>query len=198
MKVHEIIKKENRKDESELFLIYFVRYGEWWRPYEWSAYLANHFPNGLKEYERLNPIREEIKSIDGGLIRVGLKLSSFKKYLPGIPVESMTGDVVTFDASPYYQGSDITFENYLEKFNQWKESVPMEKKNKKAKEKSSSEKTSERANTTTMNCCSSSGSGKPGILSIFSEIITHPIDNFSMKENQDFLIKIKNSLLKLL
>ena len=39
----QIIEIEKRNTNEELFKIQFYLDGEWWRAYEWSAYLCNMF-----------------------------------------------------------------------------------------------------------------------------------------------------------
>ena len=48
MKYSDIILKEARNSENELYQIHFYQEGDWWRAYEWSSYLVVQFPNGLE------------------------------------------------------------------------------------------------------------------------------------------------------
>ena len=86
MTVKEVLEIEKRT-EDDLYDIHFFYEGGWWRAYEMSAYLCSHLGSELTEAERLKPTKRMLK--DGTEhIFVGLKLSSFTKYLPNIDIDT--------------------------------------------------------------------------------------------------------------
>ena len=116
----EHIKDENRTIEDFL-KIKFYKEGNFWRAYEWSAYLCEFFPNGLSENDKLKPTYKEIKGVDGGMIFVGFPTSSFKKFFPTIDNKDFFNDkdgVKIIDVSKEF--NKIAFENIGSILNEWK------------------------------------------------------------------------------
>jgi hypothetical protein len=83
MNIEEILDSEKR-NEDNLYDIHFYMEGSFWRAYEWSAYLSRHFPSELTEDERLKPTKKITKTCKDWYVHIGLPLSSFEKYLPGV------------------------------------------------------------------------------------------------------------------
>ena len=117
--------KEHIKDETrtieDYLKIKLYKEGNFWRAYEWSAYLCEFFPNGLQENEKLNPTYKDVKGIDNGLIFVGLPTPSFKKYLPTIENKDFFNDkngVKIIDASKEFE--KIAFDDIGNLLNEWK------------------------------------------------------------------------------
>lgn len=117
--------KEHIKDETrtiEDFLrIKLYKEGNFWRAYEWSAYLCEFFPNGLTEDEKLKATYKDVKGTDNGLIFVGLPTASFKKYLPTIENKYFFNDkdgVKIIDASKEFE--KIAFDDIGNLLNEWK------------------------------------------------------------------------------
>ena len=117
--------KEHFKDENrtieDFLTIKFYKEGNFWRAYEWSAYLCEFFPNGLSENDKLKPTYKEIKGVDGGIIFVGLPTSSFKKFFPSLENKDFFNDkdgVKLIDVSKEF--NKIAFENIGNILNEWK------------------------------------------------------------------------------
>ena len=117
--------KEHIKDETrtkEDFLkIKLHKEGNFWRAYEWSAYLCEFYPNSLSENEKLKPTYKDVKGIDNSLIFVGFPTSSFKKFFPTIDNKDFFDDkdgVKLIDVSKEFD--KIAFENIESLLNEWK------------------------------------------------------------------------------
>ena len=54
----QIIEIEKRNTNEDLFKIQFYLEGEWWRAYEWSAYLCELFFDTLEDSNKLIPINK--------------------------------------------------------------------------------------------------------------------------------------------
>lgn len=123
---------ETRTDDNIMKLYLFNENG-WWRAYEWSAYLCNHLPCELDEANRLNPTKKNSSFFDGGIIFVGLKATSFEKYLPCLckDVESIDLEQkqIEFDVSDLFY--DCDFSNYKELLYEWKGKFKFKKRNEK-------------------------------------------------------------------
>lgn len=121
MKQEEIYNSENRFNDN-VKTIYLHKEGEWWRAYEWSAWLCNHIPCDVVGNERLNPIRKRANMFPDGLISVGLKATSFQKYLPCLTakiddIDLESGEIV-FDVSDLFP--EENFDDYTELLKKWK------------------------------------------------------------------------------
>ena len=117
--------KEHIKDEErtieDYLKIKLYKEGNFWRAYEWSAYLCEFFPNNLQEDEKLKPTYKDVKGVENGLIFVGLPTPSFKKYLPSIENKDFFNDkdsVKIIDASKEFE--KIAFDDIGGLLNDWK------------------------------------------------------------------------------
>ena len=185
MKYSDIILKETRNSENELYQIHFYQEGDWWRAYEWSSYLVVQVPNGLEEKDKLKPIRKPYKENKDGIILVGLKASSFEKYLPNIKYNVIEDKHMIVDVSgmnlPLFNISD-----YSTVLSEWKNKYPF----KETKEKKEENKTTVELPPYIFN------ENKNTVMSIVFEIMTYNID-VNNEKNTAFLQKIKNNFLNI-
>ena len=162
-----------KRDASNLTKIHLIREGIWWRANEWSAYLCQHFPSELKENERLKPTKKNSKENNDGLIFVGLKLTSFGKFLPGLVMPKdfnfNEGEVLSIDVKDFFD-KDF-FADHETKLREWKNKFKVKRNN-------------DRDNS--------------GIISenyandILKMILEYPMENHTIIENVGFLAKIKS------
>ena len=89
MKYNDASSLEER-NENNLYEIHFYFEGDWWRAYEWSAYLATHYKTS--EVSSLVPTKKSWSGNEDGIVLVGLKTQSFKKYFPELDVEYLISD----------------------------------------------------------------------------------------------------------
>ena len=114
MSVQEIYDSEKR-DNTNLYDIHFYMEGSFWRAYEWSAYLSRKFPSTLNEDERLKVLKKVTRNDEKGYVQVGLQLSSFEKYFPGVAddesIFEMKNKHIIIHAEKFFNGED--FSNYV-------------------------------------------------------------------------------------
>lgn len=119
--IKEIVKRERERTDEDLGVIYFYKEGNspWYRAYELSAYYAHFYMNNLDKKERLKVIKKRYKVVQDDIMSVGLRLESFKKYLPDLSLDKINeGDfVVSINLSNY---DDINLSSYKEKVDIWK------------------------------------------------------------------------------
>lgn len=131
MKQEDIYKTENRSNDN-VKTIYLHKEGDWWRAYEWSAWLCNHIPCDSDEVKRLNPIKKRASMFPDGLISVGLKVISFQKYLPCLQAKldeiDLKSGEICFDVSDLF--SDENFDNYEDLLKDWKNECKFKNDNK--------------------------------------------------------------------
>ena len=181
----EIINKEKRQSLDDLLKIHLYLENDWWRAYEWSAYLCNIFPNNLDENNKLRPTHKNDNSHENGIILVGLKQSSFAKYFPNV-IPSIVGEKhMVMDVSEQMREFNLTLETYNEKLIEWKKTIPIKQEN---------EKTKQTANQIT----TSKSQGKSNIMAVMQEVLAYPIENKTLIENTMFISHLKSELIKLI
>lgn len=173
----ELIEKEKRNDKEDLFKIHFYLEGDWWRAYEWSAYLCHFYPNNLSEKDFLVPIHRHLKGSKNGIICVGLKSSSFNKYFPNISINDetlMISDSHMIFNVQTWANESININNYSDFLCKWKEEIPYKEspKNKTLKQFNSN----------------------ISFYSLLYEILGYPIESNSLIENTIFLTKLKEKI----
>ena len=184
MSVQEIFESEKRNGDN-LYDIHFYMEGSFWRAYEWSAYLSRNFPSKLNEDERLKPLKKVTKDFEGGYVQVGLQLSSFEKYFPGVvdddTVFEMQNKCIIIHAKSFFIDNDFSeYENIL---NEWKNNVKLSDKEKKKRR----EITTGRHNNVDDN----------SVDSLIREIISYPIENKNLVESLQFLSYIRDKAIKI-
>lgn len=188
--IAEITRIEERKDEQELFYIKLHNESGWYRGYEWSAYLAHMYKNETDQQLKIN--KNFYKSITEGLLSVGIPAASLKKYLNVeekdlIPIEE-EDNVFLLDVKDKFEKYGFTLENYIEKLNEIKESIPFETKKSKTREISNIKE----INNNQINI--SNDFTKNLFRNIFLEILKYPIEKAKAEENALFIRKIKDNI----
>lgn len=128
--------KEHIKDETrttEDFLkIKLHKEGNFWRAYEWSAYLSRLFPSDLNEIDRLKPLKKSLKGNKGEYVFVGLQMKSLDKYFPNVSnnklFEIHNDNTLVIYAEQFFKKED--FSNYVDILNEWKIALTFLKKKK--------------------------------------------------------------------
>ena len=119
--------KEEKRNEENLFKIYFRKEGDWYRAFEWSAYLAHYFPNNLEEKDLLKPLKKMLRGLDDGYITVGLQLQSIDKFFPIDKeldiISSEEENLIIIDCELFFKDSNITINNYENILKDWKNDI---------------------------------------------------------------------------
>ena len=167
--------ESGRRTLDEHRVIHFCKEGNFYRAYEFSAWLAFRFAG------ELNVTRRYSKAANGDIMMVGFPLASLPKFTPeGVtPVFSEDGQLMTMTIPAYSFKEDETLEKLKEEFKNWKHSV--EASNKKGHE---------------------SGGGKPTqqqvksscLTEIMHKIISYPIEQRSPLECMGFLADMKKEI----
>lgn len=188
MKISEIYDfEENRQYNSDKYLIRFIREGNWWRAYEWSAYLAHNFPNSLDDKNRLSVTKKHYVELNKDLVVVGLQIKSFGKYLPGITTSesafTINDGYIDVDASEYFVGHEIKCDDCKVLLNSWKNKIELSEK----KKKGGTEATS-----------NDNGKNTNEIARLLNDINDYQLANKTMVENTVFLNGIQERIKKIL
>ena len=191
MKTKDILTAEKQRKPEDMYKIYFYSVGNWWRAYEWSAYLCNIFPNGLDEKNRLTITHRNDKS--GDYVFVGLQSASFDKYLPmamkdlnvGINDESFSVDVSAFI-------KDKNIQVYFpEELSQWKESIPIKVEN------NINSETNDKKKPIIVHNDGNKQIPNPTVMEILQDIMYYPLGNKTPMDNIEFIGNIKNKIIRI-
>ena len=124
MKYSEAYSSEKR-NEDNLFEIRLYLEGEWWRAYEWSAFLAAH----LKSVSNpLKPTKRNWSKDKNGIVLVGLKTSSLKKYFPSLNVDDLSLDEKEIVISCKEMFDEFNIDNYNDELIKWKSNLDFKEK----------------------------------------------------------------------
>lgn len=116
---------EHDRTVKDIFIIRIYKEGDWYRFYEWSAYLTSLYNDELKEKEKLKLLKRSYKGIPEGLICAGMQMVSFPKYLC-ITTEDLKdcGDgIYEFNASEKFKACDYTTENFIDILNSVRDKI---------------------------------------------------------------------------
>lgn len=111
------------RDKDNLFEIRFYFESDWWRAYEWSAYLAAHYKTS--DAAPLKPTKKSWSGNKDGIILVGLKTQSFKKYFPEFKIDDLLLDKREVIIKCDGMFNDIEFNDYKSILSEWKRSVDL-------------------------------------------------------------------------
>lgn len=140
MKYNDASSLEER-NENNLYEIHFYFEGDWWRAYEWSAYLATHYKTS--EVSSLVPTKKSWSGNEDGIVLVGLKTQSFKKYFPELDVEDLISDKKEMVIKYNDILDNINTNNYKRVLSQWKNSLDFKEKEKNVTSLSNKQKTND-------------------------------------------------------
>ena len=182
MTIKDIFEVETR-NEKNLYDIHFYMEGYFWRAYEWSAYLTQHFPSELDEENKLKVVKKTPNGYDDGYVFVGFQLSSLDKYFPNISNNEETFEMLDkhfiIHAEKYFRNDD--FSNYINLLSEWKKNFSANVKEKN-KYKYDNKNTDNGSN-----------------LNLFvQKIVEYPIENKNLIESVSFLSHIKDEAIKII
>lgn len=188
MKVKDIYEFEhNRNYSSDKYTIRFFREGTWWRAYEWSAYLAHNFPNGIEENKKLLVTKKHYKELNADLVVVGLQLKSFEKYFPNIKIDgdsfSLENGYMDIDVKDFLNDDIEKLGDYKSSFESWKENFKIS-----VKQDEKCDKIDETNNPI----------GKNDVYNILHEISDYQISNKTLVESITFLNYIQTRVKKIM
>lgn len=181
-----------RKEKGSWNKIYLHKEGKFFRAYEWSAWLIKKFVC-TEEFQKE---RGDIKMLTanryitkkGEYVSVGFPLESLSKYMPSfenVDFETID-DYAQFDV-PVEYNENMTYEELVELFEEWKNSLP--EKDTKHTDKKTTDRSVPFVDTT---------NGRMGMFQIVSQILSYPLSSKTPIENAEFISMLQRQLSMLL
>lgn len=199
MKLAQALELEIQRQKREKWdKIYLHKDGKFFRAYEWSAWLiktiacTEEFQKERGDPKMLTANRYKTKNND--YVCVGFPLESLSKYMPKFKdVDYATiEDYMEFDLK-LENNPDLTYEDIKAHFDNWKDTLQ-----EKEVTKSSSKTSTVTGSGSSSNENIATATGKDGIFSIVSQILSYPIESSSLIDNLNFLMKLRSQLSALL
>lgn len=176
--------ESNRTEPENWNKIHLFKMGDFWRAYEWSAWLIASTYNATvrqtaKDRRPLQVTRMARTDVDGTYCFVGFPVKSLEKYVPERENFESIDDkhvVVTIALPSPTDDNEAGYERLADTFNQWKESIEI--KHKKEKEKPAA-------------AGDSATISNGGIL---SKIMSYPLNERTAIENIQFIQSLKQQI----
>lgn len=184
MKYIELHNLEINRKKDDLYLIHFYLNGDWWRAYEWSAYLVSLLQKDFEKENSLKVNRKICNGIDNGITFVGLKLSSFDKYFPNVKDKKTQDSEIIIDCKDLIDET-IDYESYHEILNNWKNTISF------AKEKIKDAKDEKQIKNEKINDNLNNKDKNSSLNAILNKIANYDIINHTLLENTVFINEIK-------
>lgn len=181
MKLDEIIALENTRNTPDTYgRIHLIKEGNFYRAYDWSAWMAVTFPIN-EEWKKMNLIAKKTK--DGFInVFIGFPLTSLEKYVPQdgsvtfVPIGdnqidlliSVTDDILASD-----------FDTLRKVVDDWKVTLPLQENKKQGRE---SREVSE---------------ARPRVLrlsDVIAQVISFPLESKSPMETYEFLRQLRQDV----
>lgn len=189
--------KEEKRNEENLFKIYFRKEGDWYRAFEWSAYLAHYFPNNLEEKDLLKPLKKMLRGLDDGYITVGLQLQSIDKFFPIDKeldiISSEEENLIIIDCELFFKDSDITINNYENILKDWKNNIDFLK----SESKNATEKVVNNNDNNEKNLVQTKQDSNKIIRNVLLSIKNYHMSNKTLIDNTLFLHTLQEEIFKL-
>lgn len=180
MTIAEIAQLESNRETKEQFgIVHLLLDGNFYRAYDWSAWLLTKFPIGLAKEKPLNVSAKRLKDnyVEAW---VGFPVSSLGKYVPndGTVTFNPVGDN-QIDVTLNIDFGEATYEDVRAQVDEWKETLPM---NEQKKTKREDREVSEAA---------------PRVMrmsDILGQIISFPIESKSPMDAYEFLRQLRQKV----
>lgn len=193
--LEEVFKQEwDRENPAEWNKIHLYKMGDFWRAYEWSAWLISVIAFNdkvrmtTKDRKPIHVTRMRRTDVeDATYCFVGFPVKSVEKYIPERETFGSVDDkhvVITIALPTPTDGSEVTFERLKEAVEKWKENYEI-KVQKPKKEKPS-------AAPGPMAVARPSGAG------ILAQIMAYPLSERTAVENIAFISSLKSQITAIL
>lgn len=209
-KIADVLQTErNRQAPAEWNKIHIFQMGDFYRAYEWSAWLIvaiTYNDRVRKETRDRKPLKESKKSLattGEEFCFVGFPIKSVEKFIPTrLNFESVEDKhiVITIQLPTPSDGSEVTYDRLHEAFTKWKAGIPLSTKkytidengNKRPPKPKPLAKTSPTTTPTIATTQQPTGCG------ILSQIMAYRLEMHTDNDNRQFIASLQQQILNIL
>lgn len=208
-KIADVLQTErNRQAQTEWNKIHIFQMGDFYRAYEWSAWLIvaiTYNDKVRKETRDRKPLKESKKALattGEEFCFVGFPIKSVEKFIPTrLDFESVEDKhiVITIELPTPSDGSEVTYERLNEAFAKWKAGIPLS-----TKEDTIDENGNKRtpkpnpAKTQPATTSATAVTGQPTGGGILSQIMAYRLEMHTDNDNRQFIASLQQMILSIL
>jgi hypothetical protein len=176
----------DRKEPEKWNKIHLFKMGDFWRAYEWSAWLIavitynDNVRMATKDRKPIHVSKLARTDVEDTYCFVGFPVKSLEKYIPTRDNFESVDDahvVVTISIPQPTDGSEVSYERLADALNAWKDGIEMSKKKEKKKTAAVTEQTL-----------------TPSSCGILSAIMAYPLSERTAMENMQFIQSLKKQI----
>ena len=209
-KIADVLQTErNRQAQTEWNKIHIFQMGDFYRAYEWSAWLIvaiTYNDKARKETRDRKPLKESKKALattGEEFCFVGFPIKSVEKFIPSrLDFESVDDKhiVITIELPTPSDGSEVTYERLHEAFAKWKAGIPLSTKEDTIDENGNKRppKPKPSANTPPATTPATAVTGKPTGGGILSQIMAYRLEMHTDNDNRQFIASLQQMILSIL
>ena len=209
-KIADVLQTErNRQNPTEWNKIHIFQMGDFYRAYEWSAWLivAITYNNRVrKETRDRKPLKESKKSLattGEEFCFVGFPIKSVEKFIPTrLNFESVEDKhiVITIELPKPSDCSEVTYERLHEAFTKWKAGIPLSTKEDTIDENGNKRppKPKPLAKTSPATTPTIATTQQPTCGGILSQIMAYRLEMHTDNDNRQFIASLQQQILSIL
>lgn len=209
-KIAEVLQTErNRQAQTEWNKIHIFQMGDFYRAYEWSAWLIvaiTYNDKVRKETRDRKPLKESKKALattGEEFCFVGFPIKSVEKFIPTrLDFESVEDKhiVITIELPTPSDGSEVTYERLHEAFSKWKAGLPLSTKEDTIDENGNKRppKPKPSSNTQPATTPATAVTRQPTGGGILSQIMAYRLEMHTDNDNRQFIASLQQMILSIL
>ena len=182
--------EKQRQDADSTHQVILNKDGKWYHIYDYSAWLLKT----VVCTEEMQQARGDAKMLTvthcqsktGDYVIAGFPLESTAKYIPNyISCREMEGGDMCIDIQLPDELANLTPDEMMAKYEEWKQSVPVKENRKNMRQITSGD-------------TNPAALARSGVFGIISEVLSYPVEQKTPAENIEFISQLKQSIVGLL
>lgn len=182
--------EKQRQDADSAHQVILNKDGKWYHIYDYSAWLLKT----VVCTEEMQQARGDAKMLTvthcqsktGDYVMAGFPLESTAKYIPNYTsCREMEGGDMCIDIQLPDELANLTPDEMMAKYEEWKQSVPVKENRKNMRQITSGD-------------TKPAALARSGVFGIISEVLSYPVEQKTPAENIEFISQLKQSIVGLL
>ena len=197
-----------KRSQENLYTVNLIKIGNFWRAYEYSAYLMSLYNEAIGGGLKMNPNhRYNKKGDDGTCIYIGFPVTSYEKYTKNLKIHNISNKCKLIDLKELLEYK-VNLDNYEEKSKEWKDGIEFRTNNddnknkwtdKKNEEETSVKVVKEKYNSINNTIYKNEDkqldlNRRMSLTDIIRKIMLYPVNERSIIDNTKFIYELKNDI----